>query len=182
MSSLHLQRPKGDGKALQERLHELISRIADTTDIVKGWPESEGDDASIHVETTTKLIASIRQMVKAIQRAEGVIEKDEVLAKKLENCPIPLDLLDLMDHGNGLNPECFTRGLLREALSQLAGLRRRKVALEMLGSAIQSGLNRNDATKEPAKKSPSKRPREETEQDQESPPKKKLHMEPTTSA
>ena len=139
-------RPRGDGKSLQDRLHELISRIAETTDIVKDWPESEGDDASIHVETKTKLIASIRSIVKAIQRTEGILKDDERLNQKLEGCPIPLDLLDLLDHANGLNPECFTRGLLREALGQLAGLRRRKVALEMLGTAIQNGLNRKDAS------------------------------------
>ena len=41
--------------------------------------------------------------------------------------------------------DCFSRGLLREALGQLAGLKRRKLALEMLGSAVQSGLNKKDA-------------------------------------
>jgi hypothetical protein len=33
---------------------------------------------------------------------------------------------------------------LREALGQLAGLKRRKLALEMLGNAVQSGLNKRD--------------------------------------
>lgn len=42
-------------------------------------------------------------------------------------------------------PDCFSRGLLREALGQLAGLKRRKLALEMLGAAIQNGLNQRDA-------------------------------------
>ena len=41
--------------------------------------------------------------------------------------------------------DCFSRGLLKEALGQLAGLRRRKLALEMLGAAIQTGLNQRDA-------------------------------------
>lgn len=31
--------------------------------------------------------------------------------------------------------------MLREALGQLAGLKRRKLALEMLGAAVQAGLN-----------------------------------------
>jgi hypothetical protein len=31
---------------------------------------------------------------------------------------------------------------LREALGQLAGLKRRKMALEMLGKAVQNGLNK----------------------------------------
>lgn len=135
-------RPPGDSKALQERLHELISRVSDTTDVVKGWPESTGDNAQIHVKTTSKLINSMREMLKAVERVEGVAKKDEVLWKKLQDCPIPLDLLDLMDCANGLNPELLIRGLLREALSQLAGLRRRKVALEMLGNAIQAGLKK----------------------------------------
>ena len=37
--------------------------------------------------------------------------------------------------------DCFSRGLLRESMGQLAGLKRRKLALEMLGSAVQAGLN-----------------------------------------
>jgi hypothetical protein len=138
-------RPGGDAKALQERLHELISRISDTTDVVKGWPESSGDDASTHVRATSKLIQSIREIILAIERVEGVAKKDEVLWGKLQDCPIPLDLLDFLDCANGLNPEMFVRGLLREALSQLAGLRRRKVALEMLGSAIETGLEKKRA-------------------------------------
>jgi len=43
-----------------------------------------------------------------------------------------------------LLPDCFSRGLLREALGQLAGLKRRKLALEMLGAAIQTGLDQQD--------------------------------------
>mmetsp|Transcript_28914 Transcript_28914/g.47782 ORF Transcript_28914/g.47782 Transcript_28914/m.47782 type:complete len:183 (+) Transcript_28914:107-655(+) len=140
-------RPPGDSKALQERLHELISRVSDTTDVVKGWPESTGDNAQIHVKTTSKLINSMREILKAIERVEGIAKKDEVLWTKLQECPIPLDLLDLMDCANGLNPELLIRGLLREALSQLAGLRRRKVALEMLGNAIQAGLNKRKGVK-----------------------------------
>ena len=155
-------RPGNDAKALQERLHELISRVSDSMDIVKTWPESSGDDASIHVKTTSKLIHSIREILRAIDRVEGVVKKkanttattsalsnatmttndgDSELWKTLQQCPIPLDLLEMLDCSNGLNPEIFVRGLLREGLSQLAGLRRRKVALEMLGNAVQAGLD-----------------------------------------
>ena len=151
MGTTQQQRPDGDAKALQERLHELISRVVDGTDVIKSWPESEGDDASIHVKRTSKLINTIREISKAIERVEGVAKKDEALWKKLQECKIPLDLLELLDCSNGvkgdlfgLNPELFVRGLLREALSQLAGLRRRKVALEMLGNAIQAGLDNQD--------------------------------------
>jgi hypothetical protein len=60
-----------------------------------------------------------------------------------------MDLLELLDHNAstnandkdfGLNPECYASGLLREAIGQLAGLKRRKKALEMLGTAIERGL------------------------------------------
>ena len=60
-----------------------------------------------------------------------------------EKCPIPLDLLDLLDIGQpfGINPQCYARGLMKEALRQMAGLERRKNALAMLGNAIEKGLN-----------------------------------------
>jgi hypothetical protein len=131
-------------KDLQERLHLLLNRLAKTTDLIKNWPESDGgDDASIHVETTTKLIASIHELVTALQKVEGTIKTNTELKQTLRDCPVPINLLDLLDHHpDGLNPECFSRGLLREALGQLGGLKRRKLALEMLGAAVQSGLDR----------------------------------------
>ncbi|KAG7348088.1 hypothetical protein IV203_016793 [Nitzschia inconspicua] len=133
-------------KELQERLHLLLNRLAKTTELIKTWPESDGDDASIHVETTTKLINSIIELIKALQRVEGVIKTDADLKKTLQECQVPINLLDLLDHHpDGLNPECFSRGLLREALGQLGGLKRRKLALEMLGAAVQAGLDRKDA-------------------------------------
>jgi hypothetical protein len=132
-------------KTLQEKLHELLTRLAATIELVKNWPESEGDDASIHVETTTKLIASIKAVVGSVQKVDGVVKSDAELRKNLQDCLIPLDLLDLLDYGSGLNPDCFSRALLREALGQLAGLKRRKLALEMLGAAVQSGLNKREA-------------------------------------
>lgn len=145
VSSASSSMPKGDARILQEQLHDLLSRMADTTNIIKNWEESEGDDSTVHVETTTQLMTSIRQILEALQRVEGVVKTDEVLQQELRECPIPLDLLDLMDHGGGLNPDCFLRGLLKEALGQLAGLKRRKLALEMLGEAIQQGLTKLDS-------------------------------------
>jgi hypothetical protein len=136
---------KGDARALQERLHALLSCLADTTNIIKNWRESEGDDASIHVKTTAQLMSSIQQILNAIAQTEGVVKADEALRRTLDECPIPLDLLDLIDHGGGLNPDCFSRGLLKEALGQLAGLKRRKLALQMLGDAIQKGMNKLDS-------------------------------------
>jgi hypothetical protein len=138
-------------KLLQERLHQLLTRLSSAIDLIKNWPESDGDDASIHVETTTKLISVILEVTSALQRAEGVVKNDAALRKALKACPIPMDLLDLLDHGNGLNPDCFSRGLLQEALGQLAGLRRRKLALEMLGSAVEKGLRQREDDEEKKK-------------------------------
>jgi hypothetical protein len=87
------------------------------------------------------LIVSIQALVKDLQDVEGVIKTKADLRKFLAQCQVPINLLDLLDHGDGLNPDCFSRGLLREALGQLGGLKRRKLALEMLGAAVQSGLD-----------------------------------------
>ena len=60
-----------------------------------------------------------------------------------EKCPIPLDLLDLLNVGGqpfGLNPQCYARGLMKESMRQLAGLERRKRALDMLAGAIEVGI------------------------------------------
>jgi len=51
---------------------------------------------------------------------------------------VPLDLLDLMD-ADDLNPDCFIRALLGEALGQLDGLKKRMDALQMLACAIEEG-------------------------------------------
>lgn len=136
--------PQGDAKALQERLHELLTRLADTTITMKNWEESDGDDTQIHMEATTRLLSNIQEVLNAIARVESAVKTDKVLFKTLQECQIPLDLLDLMDCQGGLNPECFTRGLLKEALGQLAGLKRRKLALDMLGDAIEKGMSKQE--------------------------------------
>jgi hypothetical protein len=61
------------------------------------------------------------------------------------SCPIPLDLLDLLDVGPqqnpfGLHPSCYARGLMEEALRQLARLERRRRALRMLANSIEGGM------------------------------------------
>ena len=96
-------KPSEGAKNLQERLHQLLTRLSSTIELIKNWPES-GDDASIHVETTTKLISAILELIVALQRVEGVVKADGDLRKALQDSPIPIDLLDLLDHGNGLNP------------------------------------------------------------------------------
>ena len=137
-------------RTLQERLHELLTRLQATIELVKNWPPTKGDDASIHVDTTTKLIDSIKAVIASTEKVDSVVKDDAELRKNLQSCLVPLDLLDLLDHGGGLNPDCFSRALLKESLGQLAGLKRRKLALEMLGLAVQSGLKKRD--KEEAKK------------------------------
>jgi hypothetical protein len=120
----------------------LLTQLSDATITMKNWQESDGDDPHVHIEATTRLMSNIQGIINAIARVENVVKTDEVLYQTLQDCPIPLDLLDLMDCQGGLNPDCFSRGLLKEALGQLAGLKRRKLALDMLGDAIERGMSR----------------------------------------
>jgi Transcription factor subunit Med10 of Mediator complex len=124
-------------RTLQDRLHDVLSRLSSTIELVKSWPEST--DASVHVESTSRLIASIRQIITALQSVEATVRNDAELRQSLQSLLIPLDLLELLD--NALNPDCFSRGLLKEAIGQFAGLKRRKWALEMLGASVQKGLD-----------------------------------------
>jgi hypothetical protein len=131
-------------RVLQERLHELLSKLASTLDVVKNWPSSTTDERgeSVHSEQTTKLIVSIQQLIARLTRVEELVRDNGDVRKLLQDCPIPLDLLDLLDHGGFMHPDFFVRGLLTEAIGQLGGLKRRKLALEMLGAAVQAGINR----------------------------------------
>ena len=81
----------------------------------------------------------ILRIIVALQSVESTVQNDSELRLTLQKTLIPMDLLELLD--KGLNPDCFSRGLLKEAMGQLAGLKRRKMALEMLGSAVQKGLD-----------------------------------------
>jgi hypothetical protein len=162
---------------LQDRLHQLLSRLAEAVDLIKTWPEAKVDDASVHVQSTSRLISHIRSVISSIQRVESAVQTNPTLKKKLQECLIPLDLLDLLDHGSGgaLNPDCFVRGLLREALGQLAGLKRRKLALELLGSAVQSGLARKQQRAAAGKRL--RAAPKADEGDSEAPPGKKQRLE-----
>ncbi|GAX25244.1 hypothetical protein FisN_5Lh326 [Fistulifera solaris] len=128
-----------NARQFQDQLHRLLSKLTDTTDFIKNWPEAKGGDGSMHVERTSQLITKIHTTVKMLQRVEGFLQKDAALRETFLQCRIPLDLLDMLDSSK-VNPELFARGLLREALGQLAGLKRRKLALELLGGAITSGI------------------------------------------
>ena len=181
VSSSVNEQPSADTIRLQERLTELLTRISATIEVIRGWQTSEGDDASIHVHTTTKLVSSVQELMAAIQRVEAVVQSSPEIGRQLESIPVPLDLLELLDHGNGLNPECFERGLLREALGQLAGLKRRKLALEMLSVTVQAGLNKRIAVSADEEARGRKRGREDEttkdkdDEDVKSPPSKKTH-------
>jgi hypothetical protein len=89
---------------LQERLHNLLTKLSKTIEVIKDWKESDGDDASIHHKTTTKLISSIMDVIVSLESVEGVVKADNTLRKSLQDCAVPINLLDLLDHGNGLNP------------------------------------------------------------------------------
>ena len=137
---------------LQERLHILLNNLYNTTELLKTWPES--DDASVHVETTTGLIESLQQVLKSVRDVETKVmkgdgtEEDTKLIRELRESSVPLDLLELLDYGGGgVNPDAYARSLLHESLRQLAGLKRRKLALELLGNAVKQGIARRNKSK-----------------------------------
>jgi hypothetical protein len=141
---------------LQERLHNLLTKLTHAFELIQSWPEagSGGDDAGVHLESTARLIKHIKEILQAIQRVEHTVQSNQELRKKLQECPIPNDLLDLLDHGkdHALNPEIFVRGLLKESMGQLAGLKRRKLALGLLSSAVGQGLKKKQAAAVGAKR------------------------------
>lgn len=164
----------GNAKLLQERLHDLLTRLTDATITMKNWQESKGEDEDIiHVETTTQLISNIQEIVKALTQVEETVKNDTALYETLQNCQIPLDLLDLLDCQGGLNPDCFSRGLLKEALGQLAGLKRRKLALGMLGDFIERGMSKLDEREEETTAGTKRKGNTEKEDEESSEPKKK---------
>ena len=168
---------------LQEKIHLLLSKLSSAIEIVKTWPESEGDDASIHLATTTKLISSLLEVISGLKSVEGVVKADSDLRKALQACPVSINLLDLLDHGGGLNPDCFSRGLLRESLGQLKGLRRRKLALKMLGEAVNCGLGAESSGKgEATNKRKLEDPEIKDEEETSEPSTKKARTEKGTSA
>jgi hypothetical protein len=137
-------------QSLQERLHTLLSRLSDCGEILKTWPETKtGDDASIHIRQTDKLIASIQRIIGGIKQVEEKVNSvpaegtptDEDIANKLRQIAIPLDLLDMTDFAGGLNPDCFARGLIKESLRQMGNLQRRKTSMKMLAVTIQNGID-----------------------------------------
>jgi hypothetical protein len=162
------------GEYLLDRLRILLSRLQTTAEILQNWPETTSsaqqgnDSAKVHAETSTELIASIRKIALGIRSIERHVNgtasggsgtgssssssaaaaaADAFRTSLEENYPIPLDLLDLLDVGQptfGLNPQCYARGLIVEALRQLSVLERRKRAASMLATFIEEGLTKAD--------------------------------------
>ena len=158
------------GEYLLDRLRILLSRLQTTAEILQNWPETSSaqqgnDSAKVHAETSTELIASIRKIALGIRSIERHVNgtdggggggtgssstaaaADAFRTSLEENYPIPLDLLDLLDVGQptfGLNPQCYARGLIVEALRQLSVLERRKSAASMLAIFIEEELTKSD--------------------------------------
>lgn len=141
-----------NNQSLQESLHTLLTRLSDSSEIIKSWPEG-GDDNSVHTTTTAKLITSVKRIVNAIKVVEEKVnpnlgdekptDQQTALANQLRQTAIPLDLLDMMD-ANCLNPDCFARGLLNEALRQFGNLRSRKASMNMLSQLVESGMKQRE--------------------------------------
>ena len=153
-------------ESLQVQLHTLLTRLSDSSEIINKWPE-DGDDNSIHAETTTKLITSIQKVVSAIKLVEERVnpnigddekskpsEQETNLANQLRQTAVPLDLLDMMDANSesGLNPDCFARGLLSEALRQFVNLKTRKASMNMLAQMVETGFDQREREREQKKK------------------------------
>jgi len=140
-------------QSLQERLHTLLTRLSDTGEILKKWPETKtGEDSSIHTRTTGKLISSIQRTIDGIKLVEEKVnsvpleddKSEDDIANKLRQTAIPLDLMDMLDFAGGLNPDCFARGLIKESLRQMGNLQRRKASMKMLAVTIQNGMNERE--------------------------------------
>ena len=96
--------PTEGSKKLQDKLHLLLNKLAQSMTIISEWPDEDGDDSTPHTETTSKLTNSVLEIVDALNDVEGTIKTDALLRKSLQECQVPVNLLDLLDHGNGLNP------------------------------------------------------------------------------
>jgi hypothetical protein len=152
------------GEYLLDRLRILLNRLQSTAEILQNWPETKGDDSKrVHAETSAELIASIRRIALGVRSVErhvngtgdmggggggGSVSTEAFRTSLEEEYPIPLDLLDLLDVGQptfGINPQCYARGLMVEALRQLSVLERRKRVLNMLARSIEGGMATDNA-------------------------------------
>lgn len=126
------------GEYLLERLRVLLARLQTASEILQTWPETQGDSAKVHADTAAKLIVAIRRVAlgaRGVERhvngtgpaAHNAAEKGEsgnnpqqhmspealaaFRSSLEEKCPVPLDLLDLLDVGQpfGMHPQCYSR-------------------------------------------------------------------------
>jgi hypothetical protein len=102
-----------------------------------------GDDTNVGGGTLSSSTTS------AVKEAHSSSSSEAFRTYLDTSCPIPLDLLDLLDVGSqqnpfGLHPSCYARGLMEESLRQLARLERRRRALRMLAASIEGGMLMND--------------------------------------
>lgn len=139
---------------LQDKLHNLLSTLSRTIAHVKQWPPEQ----SLSANNTDKLCKHMREVLAAAHSVETTLKDHQA---EYQNCWIPLDLLELLEYSGtktdkeyGLHPDCFLRGLLKEATGQLTGLKRRKLALERLGAAVQMGLIKSNDPSDSAQTTP----------------------------
>jgi hypothetical protein len=142
-------------KALQDQLHDLITRLTLTSDHVKNWNESTTDTNTnssnnnntnsnlTHAESTSRFINFVREVISSLQKVETILQTDTELRTVLQNIHVPYDLLELLDHTN-INPDLYLKGLVNEAMQQLVGLQRRKNALHLLSTTIESRLKEQE--------------------------------------
>jgi len=76
------------------------------------------------------------------------------------NVPVPIDLLDLMDHGE-VNPEVYGRELLRRTLALRRGVRRRRVVMAQVKEVLERGIEERERAMEGELKINIKRKRDE---------------------
>lgn len=109
VQSTSITGPSEGAKKLQDRLHLLLNKLAQSMKIINEWPDEDSGGGGEHTETTSKLTNSVLEVVDALKEVEGTIKTDAVLRKSLQDCQVPVNLLDLLDHGNGLNPGTLFR-------------------------------------------------------------------------
>ena len=105
----------------------------------------------------SKSLLSLRSDIQRIVDVEGgrepTLDKDRDLlggddsilvkgpkGKEVVGCLVPVDLLDLVDTTEPLNPELYSRELVQRALHLHHGLRRRKISLMLVEQQIASGI------------------------------------------
>ena len=151
-----------NGTGPQPQQQQLVMSVGNDNDDDNINSSTRGGGGGYNNSSSSSLLSSITK--------EQLISFRTSLEEK---CPIPLDLLDLLDYVGGaqsvgggtsgsgggqqikttstlssqvfgLNPQVYARGLLSESKRQLAGLERRKRALAMLATSIEEGMKKRE--------------------------------------